>query len=252
MTLLEDAVELYDDNDNDALFELADVNWPPVGGDLPAGIAEVCRYAFIRHREAQDVDEHLWRACALSAAVLTHARDTAAGLLLPAFFATVDVTVKQELGGHEHGYEQARLILEEIKRLVPDGAPRSRLFARLYHEKRAYSFLIEGTGRGRPSGVGMERLKEAEAECYLARDYVRSARGTLKVRGDLALVHYLLLADKSAEEIAEAKTPFLEETRKVRDAATAADYRDVVSWASPNVEVMERGEFVGWVPYEVE
>jgi len=252
MTLLEQAADMYDNNQTEALYQLAADNWPAIGAELPAGIAEVCRYTFIRHAEAHEIDQHLWRARALSAAVITGARDTAAGLLLQAFFVTVDVTVKQEQGGYEHGYEDARSILEEINRLVPEGAPRSQLFARLYHEKRAYSFLIEGTGRGRPSTAGMERLRQAEAECLLARDYVRSPRGTLKVRGDLALVRYLLLAEKTTAEIEEAKKPFLEETIAVRDAAAAADYRDVVSWASPNVEVMERGDFVGWVPYEVE
>jgi hypothetical protein len=252
MTLKELAVKYYDDNDNEALFELANVNWPPIGDDLPAGIAEVCRYAFIRHHEAHHIDEHLWRARALSAAVLTGARDTVAGLLLPPFFATVDITAKQEMSGYEHGYEQARLILEEVKRLVPDDAPRSQLFSRLYHEKRGYSFLVEGTGRARPSAAGMERLREAEVECSLARSYVKSPRGTLKVRADLALIRYLLLAETPAQEFAEAKMPFLDETKSIREAAAAAGYDDVEGWAATNSDVMERGEFVGWVQYEVE
>ena len=252
MTLLQDAVQLYDDNQTEALFKLADENWPDVGEELPAGIAEVCRYAFIRHHEAHDIEEHLWRARALSAAVLTDARDTAAGLLLPPFFATVDITVKRELDADAHGYDQARLILEEIRRLVPDDAPRSQLFARLYHEKRGYSFLIEGTGRGRPAAAGMEKLREAEVECSLARNYVKSPRGTLKVRADLALIRYLLLADTPAQEFAEVKMPFLEETKAIGEAAAAAGYDDVEGWAGTNADVMERGEFVGWVPYEVE
>lgn len=252
MTLLEQAADMYDNNQTEALYALAAETWPAVGEELPAGIAEVCRYTFIRHAEAHEIDQHLWRARALSAAVITDARDTAAGLLLQAFFVTVDVALKHEQEGYEYGYEQARLILDEIKRLVPEGAPRSQLFARLYQEKRAYSFLIEGTEKGRPSMAGMEKLREAAAEYMLASDFVETPRGALKVRGALALVRYLLLAGLTDEEIAAAKTPFLEETRAVYDAAVAAGYDDVVSWSAPNLAVMERGDFTGWVAYEVE
>lgn len=55
----------------------------------------------------------------------------------------------------------------------------------------------------------------------------------------------------TAEVIAESKKPFLDETVAVRSSATEAAHRDVEGWAARNAEVMDLGEFEGWVPYEV-
>ena len=95
-------------------------------------------------------------------------------------------------------------------------------------------------------------LDEAEAEYLLAQDVAgKDERAALKIRGDLALVRYLRLADDPAEVIAESKRPFLDETTAIRSSAAEAPYRDVEGWAAVNAEMMDRGEFVGWTPYEV-
>jgi|SRR5882724_1661577 len=253
MSNADQASRLYTANDNDALFRLAEQRWPPLGKELPQGISEECRFASIRATQLQRIDQYLWRARALTAAVLTGARDTAAGLLLQHFFAATARTLEGAVDGKEHGHEQARLILEEMKRLVPaDTLQWSELFARLYHEKRAFSFLMEGTGGGVPLTGSERRLREAESE-YSAALLLGSEgkRGTLKVRGGLALVHYLQLAYSSHPELEESKREWLEETQRVMSAATAAGYRDVAEWAATNVGVMSRGEFRGWTPYEV-
>lgn len=248
------AARLYDANDNEALFRLARDNWPAaVDEDLPEGISEVCRYAFIRSVQTNRIDQHLWRARALTAAVITGARDTAAGLLLQAFFVEIDVTVKREQAGYEHGFHMARLILDEMTRLLPADAPRwAELFDRLYHEKRGFALLMEGTGGGRPSPEGLVLLGEAETD-YLSALAASGGdvRGMLKVRGGIALVRYLRLAHAPADVVAESKGPFLEETRAVNSSAAVAGHRDVADWAATNADVMDWGKFVGWTPYEV-
>ena len=250
-----EAERLYDANDNEALFLLAKKNWPPSGQELPEGISEVCRYAFIRYTQTNQIDCHLWRARALTAAVMTGARDTAAGLLFQAFFQAIDIIVKKEQGGHEHGFQTARMILDEMPRLLPADAPRwIRLFDRLFHEKRGFALVMEATGGGRPSPAGLLLLDEAETDYQAALTVAvagEDARGALKVRGGLALARYLRLADDPAEVIAESKRPLLEETRAIRSSAHEAGYRDVADWAAINADVMDRGEFVGWTPYEV-
>jgi len=251
MTLAQQASRYYNDNDNDALFRLAADSWPGDGAELPEGIAEVCRFAFIRAVQLQRVDQYLWRARALTAAVITGARDTAAGLLLQPFFVATSFTLEN---GAEKGHEQARLILEEMKRLVPeDTSAWSVLFARLYHEKKAFSFLMEATSGGRPEAASRSLLDAAEAEYALALDLTppQDSRGALKVRGGLALVRYLRLACGPQDASDASRQPYLEETEAVRAAAAAAGYRDVEGWATANVEAMGRGEFIGWTAYEV-
>ena len=249
-----EAARLYDVNDNEALFQLARDNWPlSVDQDLPEGISEVCRYAFIRSVQTNQIDQHLWRARALTAAVISGARDTAAGLLLQAFFVAIDITVRREQAGYEHGFRTAREILDEMTRLLPADAPRwDELFDRLYHEKRGFALLMEATDGGCPSPEGIVLLGEAETD-YLSALAASSgdARGMLKVRGGIALVRYLRLAHDPADVVAESKAPFVEETRAVRSSAAAASHSDVARWAALNAEVMDRGEFVGWTPYEV-
>lgn len=250
---LESLASLYfHANDSEALFRLATESWPPVGEELPEGIGEVCRYAFVRYVEADQIDQHLWRARALTAAVITGARDTAAGLLRSNFLVAIYAALRGEQSGHESGFEQARGILDEMKRLVPDGAPHSQAYNKIYHAHRAVSYLLEGTGGGRPSSAGRRLLDKAEAEYVLAQEVAfHDARSALKTRGDLALVRYLRLVDEPAEVIAESKKPFLDETVAVRSSADEAPYRDVEGWAATNAGVMDRGEFEGWLPYEV-
>jgi hypothetical protein len=248
------AARLYDANDNDALFRLATLNWPPLGVELPPGIGEVCRYAFIRSVQMNQIDQHLWRARAMTAAVMSGARDTAAGLLLQAFFVAMAITVRREQSGYEHGFEQARMILDEMTRLLPADAPRwSELFARLYHDKRAFAWLMEGSGGGRPAPEGLGMLDEAEAEYRRAEALAegQNERGALKVRGGLALVRYLRLAIEPGADSVKAMRRLAEETRTIAASAREAGYRDVEDWAVINADVMERGEFVGWTSYEV-
>lgn len=247
MTIAEEASRLYSSNENEALFRLAESKWPPDGAALPDGIGEVCRFAFIRAVQLNQTDQHLWRARALAAAVLTGARDTAAGLLLQPFFVATSMALES---GDAKGHVQARLILDEIKRLVPENSPAwQALFARLYHEKRAVSFLMEGTGGGRPADPAGDSLRAAEAEYTLALQLTRDdPRGTLKVQGGLALVRYLQLAHTPhAAGIARQR----DETVSIQSAALAAGYRDVAGWAATNAGVMGRGEFTGWAAYEV-
>jgi hypothetical protein len=193
-------------------------------------------------------DAHLWRARALTAAVITGSRETGAGLLLQHFFALIG-GVKE---GDAVAYENARSILEEIKRLVPEGTPEwARLFNRLYLEKLALSYLMQGTDGGSPLPHARECLETAKA-CYSrALEVARGSRDELKVRGGLALVRYLLSAyGNSASAVVERESA-REETVKVRAAAKVNGYRDVEEWASINFLVMERSVFQGWTPYEV-
>jgi hypothetical protein len=253
MSNANEASRLYSANDNDALFQLAERRWPSLGEELPVGISEECRFAAIRATQMQRIDQYLWRARALTAAVLTGGTDTAAGLLLQHFFAATERTLEGTVDGHENGHEQARLILEEMKRLVPADTPAwQELFARLYHEKRGFSFLMEGTGGGFPLKGSERCLREAENEYSAALPLgAEDKRGTLKVCGGLALVRYLQHAYESNPLMDESKRESLAETQRVMSAATAAGYRDVAEWAATNVSVMHRGEFRGWIPYEV-
>jgi hypothetical protein len=247
MSIAEEASRLYTNNDDEALFRLAAATWPPEGQALPEGIGEVCRFASIRAVQLKQPDQYLWRARALTSAVLTGARDTAAGLLLQPYFVATSVALESGAGD---GHAQARLILDEMKRLVPEDTPAwGALFARLYHEKRAFSFLMEGTGGGRSADRSRDLLRTAEAEYTLALQLTHDdPRGTLKVRGGLALARYLQLADDPhPPSMAQQR----DETVSIHSAADAAGFRDVAGWAATNADVMGRGEFTGWTAYEV-
>jgi hypothetical protein len=251
MTLREEAARLYDANDHDALFALAARSWPEGGDMLPDGVGEVCRYAAIRAHSLGRVDRFVWRARALTAAVLTGARDTAAGLLLQSFFGATDAAGEQPADG---GHSQARRILDEIRRLVPENTPEWRtLFGRLYHGKRAFSFLMEGTSSSAPSDGRRRCLDEAEAEYSRALPFAtHDERGTLKLRGALALTRYLRLAyNATGQGRSPEVTPLLEETRAIAASAKERGYRDVAEWAATNSDVMDRGASTGWAPYEV-
>ena len=92
---------------NEDLIRLAQESGPELDVVLPEGISEACRYAAIRVAEQAEkkemrvsasVDLHLLRARAMVAAVMTGARATAAGLLLPAFFAELRGTFSPQTG----------------------------------------------------------------------------------------------------------------------------------------------------------
>jgi hypothetical protein len=250
--LAKQAARLYDENDTEQLLRVARDLWPGEGEAMPEGVAEVCRYAYIRSVELNLIEQHLWRARAQAAAVIEGARDTAAGLLLQPFFVTVDVALKGAQQGHEHGFQRAREILDLITLLVPADHPRASLFRRLQQEKRAFTYLMEGTDGGRPSLSGLSTLKQAEREYVTALAMTTGDdRGRLKVRGGLALAGYLQLAHSGEVEVAAAKRPFVDETRDILNAAEAAGFADVAAWSARNLAVMEQGEFEDWAPYEV-
>lgn len=121
-SLQDEAASLYDArNGHDELVRLAEDNWSPVGTELVPGSGAAARFAAAACADSagppgtqQDpallATSRLWLARALTAAVIEQDRATAAGALLPSFFSCVEI--KQ--------WEAARLILEEIRRLVPD------------------------------------------------------------------------------------------------------------------------------------
>lgn len=253
MTISDEARRLYAENNDEALLRLAIDNWPLPSSELPTGIGEACRLASIRAvQQKRWADSHMWRARALTASVIEGARETAAGLLLQHFFAATATALSGAVGGDGSGHEQARMILDEIKRLVPADTPAwPSLFARLYHEKRALSFLMQSTSGGHPLPGSRHWLDEAEVEYSRALQAAQGQRDVLKVRGGLALVRYLLRADDPVPAQGELNKPLVDETSAIRGAAAGAGYRDVEKWAGINAEVMRRGEFRGWTPYEI-
>ena len=256
MTIAELALKLYNESDDAALFALVAASWPPVGEELPAGgVGEACRFAFIRARQQGTVDRHLWEARALTAAVDQGARETAAGLLFPHFMAAIEMALRGEKAVEVGGHEQARAILDEMKRLVPEDDPVwTRRLGRLYHEKRGFSFLMEARSAEAGEQPATDILRSAEKEYLKALEYLKARddgrsdpRGELKVRGDLALVCYHRCVGTTLEET----SAWLAETQGIQRAAERAGFRDVARWAAGNVEVMERGDTSGWFPYEV-
>ena len=235
--LVQQASSYYDEGKTEELFELVEALWPAdLDGELPAGIAEACRYARIlawkRYRETDEIAYftrfQVLSARALTAAVINRARDTAAGLVLAPFFALTE----------ENQHEEAREVLRETMRLVQPDHPRRNLFERMYHEKTAYSYSVEG-------------------QFQTARDHYQSAlgfcdedlRGALKVRGGAAISGYLALQE-SAGPHGDAQEP-IAEMRSVAGAAQSQGFPDVAEVAERNLELMERAEFEGWHAFEV-
>lgn len=254
MSIGHEARDFYDANDDEALFRLARRTWPSsLEEEIPDGAAEVCRFAFIRAVEAGLTEQHLWRARSMTAAVIQGARDTAAGLLLQAFFVTTSQGQERTGAAARDAHEQARLVLDEMRRLIPEGTgPWEETFGRLYHEKRAYSFLVEALGDDDSAPGDAHLFDTAEREYGDAHSLAtRSRRATLKVEGGLALLGYLRLRGLPANEVAVRKTPFLDATEAIRARAIELGYDDVVAWATMNIDVMRRGVFDGWTPYEV-
>lgn len=245
------AAKFYRDNNTPALKRLAHRYWPKsLNAPLKNGAGELFRYTFIRSREEGLVAQHLWRARALASAVICNERDTAAGLILQTYFGATAMALEGKALDAVHGYRQARLILDEIKRLVPEkNTAWPRLYARLYHEKRGLSFLLEATGGRRPLPRSEALLRKARAEYRHALTFNPEGRDQLKVQAGLALVEYLELALHPASP--SASRPMLDKTKAIHVAARKAGNRDVANWAATNLRVMQRRKFVGWVPYEI-
>lgn len=162
----------------------------------------------------------------MTAAVILGDR-LAAGLLLPTFFALVE---------QEH-FEQARLVLEEIRTLAPEEFAQDgpSLFVRLYQEKLGYSFLAEGDTTA--AVAAYHRALAASEE---------HTRGRLKVRGALALCRYLT-SPLDKEVAAKCRA----ELEAVADEARAASYPDVVDASTANAVLIADGRTNEWVPFEV-
>lgn len=246
---------LYETGEAEPLLAEATAAWPSLDEPLPEEISELCRFAFIRATETgRRAESQLWRARAMTSAMLSDARHTVAGLLLPHYMTILAQAQEDpDAPSAAQSYDTARLVLDEMKRLIPPGSSHwKRLFARLFHDKRALSYLLEAT-KGGPPIQGQRHLLEKAADDYrtaLPHTEGPGRRGELKVRGNLALVQYLLTAHAEGEgegRHQEAR----EETATIRDSATKAGYGDVARWATLNHVVMTRGEFVGWSPYEV-
>ena len=248
------ARRLHDENRNDELFAFAAEKWPQTDQPLPEGISEVCRYAFRRAQGLRLSNQHLWRARALTAAVLQRNLETAAGLVQQAFFVAIIRARDGDEDGRDLRYDQAREILNEIRRLVPEGTPQwDDPWAGLYWEKRAFSYLWQATEGGRPRPEWEAALVQAEDEYQHAIDLAGDDdRRALKVRAGCALARYLRCAVWAGpdEEIAARKAECLTATEAVSSRAAEIGYPGVERRAAVNCEVLRRREFEGWDPYE--
>ncbi|MEW5982595.1 MAG: hypothetical protein AB1806_09515 [Acidobacteriota bacterium] len=253
MSLRVRAAQLYTDNHTAELFRLASERWPRVDAELEEGLDELCRFAFIRARDSDLViDTEVYYARAIVAAVIRGARDTAACLIMRQFFTAMEHCRRGNGGGD--GYEKARGILDEMRRLVSEEDPAwASLVARLYYDKTAVVYLLEATG-----GSGGKPRPGAEATLTMARKYLEYARpygsgklrDRLKIDGQLALVGYLL-GSYNLEQQEEVQREALRNTNTVLNEAREARLTDVVGWAEANRDVMTLGEYIGWIPYEV-
>ena len=233
-TTLANAMRLYDQGDFDRLKELASEAWPDDNNTIPApGVAEMCRYLFILAVRRKDATaSNLWRARAMSAAALTGANDTIAGLILQPFFVLTEI----------ESHAEARAVLGELLRLVPESYSRAELFrGRLYHEKLAYSFAKEGR---------FEEAREAymEASKHCGEDW----RGALKVRGGAAITGYRALRVATPDDLETVASPLIAEMEDVAAEARQRGFPDVLEAAESNLELMKAGESQGWSPFETE
>lgn len=222
------AATLYEAGQHDELWALADHLWAEQGDEPSTDVAEVCFFARTAYaRAGQWGAAGLWGARAMVASILSGSRMTGARLLLPEFFRL------QAQGSPI----EARQVLHEMTRLVnvddPDQGSQVQVFARLYHEKLATSFLLEGD------------FDEAIAHYREALDRSQDdPRGHLKVRGGLALATYLsATSDGSATQFRGILT-------EIRDAAEEQGFPDVVADATHDLGWLA-GDEDDWRPFEV-
>lgn len=232
--ILATAMRFYDQGDLEGLKELASQAWPDDTTTVPTpSLAEVCRYLFIlAHRRKDATASNLWRARAMSAAVLTCTTDTIAGLVLQPFF------ILTEIGSHA----EARLVLKEMLRLIPETHPRADLFrGRLFHEKLAYSFVKE-----KCFNEARELYLEAAKHCS------SDPRGALKVRGGAAIAGYLALRDAKYSNMGPEASLYVSEMEEIAVEAREHGFPDVLAAAECNLEVMKAGTYKGWCSFETE
>jgi hypothetical protein len=154
--------------------------------------------------------------------------------VLQAFFVAVTGGAEGDESLRDVRSDQARSILNEMRRLKPEDTPqRDDPWAGLYWEKPASSYLWQGTEGGRPRRKWQAALEQAKKEYRHAIELTGDDEGrALKVRAGLALACCLRCAvsDSPEEEIA------------ARQAECPSD--------AVNCEVMRRGEYEGRDPDE--
>jgi len=137
---------------------------------------------FIVMTSLEDVapDDHPLRV--IRAAVLQEdratARETAAGLVLQAFFVAVTGGAEGDESLRDVRSDQARSILNEMRRLKPEDTPqRDDPWAGLYWEKPASSYLWQGTEGGRPRRKWQAALEQAKKEYRHAIEPTGATKG---------------------------------------------------------------------------
>lgn len=225
MTIAARAVALYEAGDDEQLWQLAEEQWPAIGAPLDPAIAELCYFARAASARAERwAAADVWGARAMVAAVLTGSAETAARLLMPQFFTLMR-------SGH---FEESRKVLEEMARLVDvSGAPHGGALARLYHEKMASSYLMEGL------------YAEAAASYNRAVEVSGTdARGRVKSLAGAALAMYLTDPDDGAAVALRARL------ESVKAEASMQSFPDVEADAEHNLRWLD-GDEDAWRPFEI-
>lgn len=226
--LAHEAIRLYEAGDDAALLSLADENWPEVDGSLTPDHAEVAYFArTVAYRTGDHAAVRVWGARAMVASVVSQSLPTAARLLLPDFFPLLDAGEP----------EAARTVLKEMERLVETDpaatAAGPQVFARLYHEKLAASYLLHGD----PSAAASHYEMAVQA----TRD---DPRGSLKVQGGLELSRFLANPSDGARQNLE------NELQRIEEGARAGGFPDVQEIARHNLRWLQTGEG-SWRPFEL-
>ena len=186
--------------------------------DKPSpSLADCCRFtALTMARETGEAGTRdLWLVRALGTAHLAQAANPFAASLLPFFFRLCSIN---ELSA-------AREVIDEIDRLAdyddPTQFPNGDEMRRIVQEKRAYSYLLEARLD--------DALKWYQQALETAERCSDDERGALKIRGSIALCHYLGGREEQSRR----------EMTKI--SASAMAYPDVVKPATQNLAAMARG-----------
>jgi hypothetical protein len=181
------------------------------------GIAYLCFFARVVSLIRDDpIQVEIWAARALSTAMLTGATHTAARLILAHSF-------KLNAKGAQ---PEARMVLDEILRLIgPDDFHQPRL-RRLYYEKTGFSFFKE-----RNYKLAIEYYQKALAYCE------EGSRAKLKVQGGATLAGYMSLENVPANHLADRAASYIDIMCHILRAAESANFHDVVQSASCNIKL---------------
>lgn len=217
---------LYERHEDDELLAVVEQAWTDHAATPSPALADCCRTGAVAlsRRSGEAGRRDLWLVRALSTAYQSGASNAFAASLLPFFFRLLE----------RNEPEAARQVIIEIGRLMqlddPGQLPPASMMRRLYHEKLAYSYVVE-----RRHEEALSTYRSALASATADGD----RRGVLKCRGAIANCQW---------ELGEDGT--LAETLAVRDAADADGYVDVARAAAHNARVMS-GEAMPLLPYEV-